>query len=78
MLKRVAAGALWFVATLWLFNFAGAYLGVPSLVGFVVAAAVGGFIGGDPLKLYWRTQRRTVAVAPVAAREFVTAPQPTR
>lgn len=78
MVKRLLAGILWFVATLWLFNFASALLGVPSIVGLLVAAAIGGFIGGDPLKLYWRTQRRTVVATPVAGRDFVTAPQPTR
>ena len=78
MVKRATAGLLWFVATLWMFNFASAFFGVPSFVGFFVAAAIAGFIGGDPLKLYWRSQRPTVAVAPVARPELFHAPQPTR
>lgn len=78
MIKRTTAGLLWFVATLWMFNFASAFFGVPSFVGFLVAAGIGGFIGGDPLKLYWRTQRRKMAVEPVARPEFLPVPQPSR
>jgi hypothetical protein len=78
MVKHAAAGLLWFVVTMWMFNFASAFMGVPPIVGFVVAAAIGGFIGGDPLKLYWRSTRRTVAVVPVGRPELLSSPQPTR
>jgi hypothetical protein len=78
MVKRAIAGLLWFVATLWFFNFASAFFGVPSFVGFLVAAGIGGFIGADPLKVYWRIRRPTVAVASVARPEFFPAAQPTR
>jgi hypothetical protein len=71
MVKRATAGLLWFVATMWLFNFANAFFGVPSNVGFLVAAGFGLFIGGDPLKLYWHPQRRNVAEQPIPRPEFV-------
>lgn len=78
MFKRATAGLLWFVATMWLFNFANAFFGVPSFVGYFVAAGIGAFIGGDPWKLYWRAPRRKVAREPGAGSEFVHVPQPSR
>jgi hypothetical protein len=63
---------------MWMFNFASAFFGVPSFVGFLVAAAFGAFIGGDPLRLYWRTQHRRMAVERVARPESFPIPQPSR
>jgi hypothetical protein len=71
MVKRAIAGLLWFVATMWLFNFASAFFGVPAIVGFLVAAGFGLFIGGDPLKLCWRPQRRRFVEQPTPRPEFV-------
>ena len=53
MIKRVATALLWLFAVAWAGNFLTAYLGVPQVIGGVVASATALFVGVDPLHLLW-------------------------
>ncbi len=53
MVKKIAGGTLWFLAAGWGFNLLGLITGTPPVMGFVVGAAVGAFVGIDPLHLFW-------------------------
>lgn len=53
MFKRIACSMLWLVAVAWAFNFLSAYMGVPQVMGSVLAVAVAAFVGIDPLKVIW-------------------------
>lgn len=55
MVKRAAAAVFWFLAITWGYNYLGYYLGMPFLVGPVLAVAVSTFVGLDPLHVVWRT-----------------------
>ena len=53
MVKRIAASALWFFAVCWGFNIVSAMTGFSPILGMAIAAAVGAFVGIDPLHLFW-------------------------
>jgi hypothetical protein len=55
MVKRIAASALWFFAVCWGFNILSAITGFSPILGMAIAAAVGTFVGIDPLHLFWPT-----------------------
>jgi hypothetical protein len=55
MIKRAAAALFWFVAITWVYNYLGYYLGMPFLIGPLLAVAVSTFVGFDPLHVVWRT-----------------------
>ena len=61
MVKRIASAALWFVAAGWGFNLLGLITGTPPVLGIAFGAAVGAFVGMDPLHLFWPLK----AAAPV-------------
>ena len=56
MVKRIAASALWFFAVSWGFNIVNAMTGFSPVLGMAIAAAVGTFVGLDPLHLFWPVQ----------------------
>ena len=68
MVKRIVSGSLWFVAAGWGFNLLGLITGTPPVMGFVFGAAVGAFVGIDPLHLFW-----AVKAPAVPARDVVPA-----
>jgi hypothetical protein len=53
MFKRIAASGLWFFAVCWGFNIVSAMTGFSPILGMAIAAAVGAFVGTDPLHLFW-------------------------
>jgi len=53
MVKRIASATLWFIAAGWGFNLLGLITGTPPVMGFAFGAAVGAFVGIDPLHLFW-------------------------
>jgi hypothetical protein len=53
MVKRIAASTLWFFAVCWGFNIVSAMTGFSPILGMAIAAAVGAFVGIDPLHLFW-------------------------
>jgi hypothetical protein len=53
MVKRIASASLWFLAVGWGFNYLSAITGMSPIIGMAVAAAVGTFVGIDPLNLFW-------------------------
>jgi hypothetical protein len=61
MVIRVVSAVLWFVAIGWAANFASAFVGLPSILGLMVAAAGGVLIAVDPLKQLWPAPIETVA-----------------
>ncbi len=63
MSKRAAAALLWFAA-IWVgYEILWSVAGVPRPIGPIAAAAVAGFVGLDPLGMFWprsTTSRPTV------------------
>lgn len=53
MVKRIASATLWFIAAGWGFNLLGLITGTPPVMGFAFGAAVGAFVGIDPMHLFW-------------------------
>jgi hypothetical protein len=53
MVKRIASATLWFIAAGWGFNLLGLITGTPPVMGVAFGAAVGAFVGIDPLHLFW-------------------------
>jgi hypothetical protein len=60
MVKRIASGTLWFIAAGWGFNLLGLITGTPPLAGFAFGAAVGVFVGMDPLHLFWPVEAAAI------------------
>ena len=59
MVQRAVSAVMWFFVSSWLLSYASLYLGLPPIVGFVVAGGVAAFFALDPLKLIWPTRHRT-------------------
>ena len=53
MVKRIACSVLWFLAVGWGFNYLSAIMGASPVIDMAIAAAVGAFVGIDPLHLFW-------------------------
>ena len=53
MVKRIASSVLWILAVGWGFNYLSAITGTSPAIGLAIAAAVGTFVGIDPLHLFW-------------------------
>jgi uncharacterized membrane protein YjjB (DUF3815 family) len=72
MVKRFACSLLWFLAVGWGFNYLSVITGSSPVIGMAIAAAVGAFVGVDPLRLFWPKRVaypaiRTRDVVPVSA-----------
>ncbi|HTK44225.1 MAG TPA: hypothetical protein VL749_02585 [Patescibacteria group bacterium] len=68
MTKRFVAGAFWFLAFGYLFQFAGAMYGFPPALGTVLALGIGVFMGVDPFGVLWKRQSiRRIARIPDAS-----------
>jgi hypothetical protein len=61
MVIRITSAVLWFIAMSWAANFASAFVGLSPVLGFGSAAAIGAFIGTDPLRLLWPTPREAAS-----------------
>ena len=68
MVKRIASATLWFVAAGWGFNLLGLITGTPPVLGFVFGAAVGTFVGIDPMHLFWAVKPTAVLASDVSAK----------
>ncbi len=64
MLKRIASATLWFIAVGWGFNLLGLITGTPPIMGIALGAAVGVFVGTDPMHLFWPVKAPAAAPAP--------------
>lgn len=77
MVKRIASAAIWFLAVGWALNYVTLMMGVPSIVGLGIAAAVSAFVGLDPLHLVWAdgaTSPKTAAANAARAPRTVHSP----
>jgi len=72
MVKRIASATLWFIAVGWGFNLLGLITGTPPIMGIALGAAVGAFVGTDPMHLFWPIKVATPATA-APARDAVPA-----
>lgn len=64
MVKRIASATIWFLAAGWALNYVTLLLGVPSIAGLVIAAAISALIALDPVHVVWpvsETTPKTVA-----------------
>ena len=52
-MKRLIAGPLWFLSVWYLFELLWVLMGVPRVLGPVVAAAVGAAVWVDPMHWFW-------------------------
>lgn len=57
-MKRLIAGPLWFLSVWYLFELLWVLLGVPHVLGPVVAAAVGAGVWVDPMHWFWPARPR--------------------
>ena len=64
MVKRIASATLWFIAAGWGFNLLGLITGTPPVMGFAFGAAVGAFVGIDPLHLFWPVKAAAIPALP--------------
>jgi hypothetical protein len=62
MVKRIFSGVMWFIAVGWGVNLLSLVTGTTQILGIALGAAVGTFVGMDPLHLIWPVR----AEAPVA------------
>jgi hypothetical protein len=63
MAKRVFAGAMWLLATVYGWNLLAFAAGAPELPGIVLGIAAGLFVGVDPMRRIWPRGEAGVPVA---------------
>jgi hypothetical protein len=73
MKKRLTAGSLWFVAIWFGYEILWSVIGVPRLVGPMLAFAVAGLVVADPAGLFWPAPVRARGVTRTARPDIATA-----
>jgi hypothetical protein len=71
MSKRAVVSVLWFAAVWVSYEVIWSVTGVPRLIGPVVAAAVAGFVGADPMRLFHAVPDRTRSTSVATSRTLV-------
>jgi len=66
MNKRVLATLLWALTTLCFYELAWSLIGVPRMIGPMLAVATGALVYADPLRLLWQSKSPVRRIARIA------------